>query len=312
MYKIIGADQKEYGPVDGDHLRQWIRQNRANAQTLVKPEESNEWKPLGSIAEFSGEFAPDNIQSTAIEQDASKGEAIPSLENLPISDKKLNIRRCLLRGIELILTRPGTLFGCTALAMLIIMFTGMPKHIGIFINVIISGPLYGGLFFVFLRVLRRQSTGIGDLFIGFREFFAPLLLAQVTVTMLTFLSSALAIGFYICTELCLDANSILYLPCAILTILGLLPPIYFSVCWFFTLMVVVDKRLDYWPAMEFSRNRVRTQWIMTAGLLFISAMIGISGTLFHPVGIFLTFPFFISIVVCVYDELFESSLDQRA
>ena len=53
MYRIIGADGKEYGPISADQLRQWIREGRANAATPVHVEGSPEWKPLGSLAEFS-------------------------------------------------------------------------------------------------------------------------------------------------------------------------------------------------------------------------------------------------------------------
>jgi hypothetical protein len=53
MYRIIGSDGKEYGPVSAEQLRQWIREGRANATTPVFAEGSTEWKPLGSLAEFS-------------------------------------------------------------------------------------------------------------------------------------------------------------------------------------------------------------------------------------------------------------------
>jgi hypothetical protein len=53
MYKVIGADGKEYGPITADQLRGWIAENRANAQTRVLPEGSAEWKPLSEIPEFA-------------------------------------------------------------------------------------------------------------------------------------------------------------------------------------------------------------------------------------------------------------------
>jgi len=58
MYKIIGTDGKEYGPVTADQLRHWIAENRANAQTLVQAAGSNEWKPLGTLADFSTAMPP--------------------------------------------------------------------------------------------------------------------------------------------------------------------------------------------------------------------------------------------------------------
>ena len=57
MYKIIGADGKEYGPVTTEQLRQWITEGRANAQTHVQSEGGTEWKPLGTLPEFAGVFA---------------------------------------------------------------------------------------------------------------------------------------------------------------------------------------------------------------------------------------------------------------
>ena len=52
MYKVIGADGKEYGPVSAEQLRQWIQQGRANLQTQVRLENSTEWRPLGSLPDF--------------------------------------------------------------------------------------------------------------------------------------------------------------------------------------------------------------------------------------------------------------------
>jgi hypothetical protein len=53
MYKIIGADQKEYGPITADQLRQWIAEGRANAQTKVQAEGAGVWKTVGELPEFA-------------------------------------------------------------------------------------------------------------------------------------------------------------------------------------------------------------------------------------------------------------------
>src|SRR5262245_29367223 len=56
-YKIIGADQKEYGPVSIEQLRQWIAQGRANAQTRVRAENETDWRALADIPEFAADLA---------------------------------------------------------------------------------------------------------------------------------------------------------------------------------------------------------------------------------------------------------------
>jgi hypothetical protein len=58
MYKIIGADQKQYGPVSADELRQWIAEGRVNAQTLIQAEGQTDWRPLSSFPEFASTAQP--------------------------------------------------------------------------------------------------------------------------------------------------------------------------------------------------------------------------------------------------------------
>ena len=58
MYKIIGGDQKPYGPVPAGTLRQWFAEGRVNGQTQVQAEGAQDWQPLETVAEFSDLFAP--------------------------------------------------------------------------------------------------------------------------------------------------------------------------------------------------------------------------------------------------------------
>src|SRR5439155_23571211 len=53
MYKIIGGDQKEYGPVSADELRRWIAEGRLNGKSLVRAEGESDWRPLSSFSEFA-------------------------------------------------------------------------------------------------------------------------------------------------------------------------------------------------------------------------------------------------------------------
>ena len=69
MYKILGSDQKEYGPVTAEQVREWLAQRRLNAQSLVQhapgilpgpgPETRQvaggtpEWIPLSACPEFA-------------------------------------------------------------------------------------------------------------------------------------------------------------------------------------------------------------------------------------------------------------------
>jgi len=58
MYKIIGADGREYGPVAFEQLQQWVAEGRANALTQTLVPGASDWKPLGALPAFTGGFAP--------------------------------------------------------------------------------------------------------------------------------------------------------------------------------------------------------------------------------------------------------------
>jgi hypothetical protein len=52
MYKIIGADGKEYGPVTTEQLQQWIADGRVNAQTRVQVAGGAGWQTAADFPEL--------------------------------------------------------------------------------------------------------------------------------------------------------------------------------------------------------------------------------------------------------------------
>jgi hypothetical protein len=57
-YRILGADGREYGPVDAVTIRQWIGQRRLVAISSVKGETDSDWKPLTAFPEFQDALTP--------------------------------------------------------------------------------------------------------------------------------------------------------------------------------------------------------------------------------------------------------------
>ncbi len=49
-YRVIGADQKVYGPIEGSRILEWIADGRIDWQTPSQVEGSGEWKPLSAWA----------------------------------------------------------------------------------------------------------------------------------------------------------------------------------------------------------------------------------------------------------------------
>jgi hypothetical protein len=64
MYRIIGADGKEYGPITIEQMRQWIAEGRLNALSKVRLEGSTEWKTLSDFPELAAAPSTPPIGST--------------------------------------------------------------------------------------------------------------------------------------------------------------------------------------------------------------------------------------------------------
>jgi hypothetical protein len=58
MFKIIGADQKQYGPISEVQIRQWIIDGRLNAHTQAQRDGAGDWLPLSAFPEFADIFNP--------------------------------------------------------------------------------------------------------------------------------------------------------------------------------------------------------------------------------------------------------------
>jgi len=57
-YTIIGGDSKQYGPVTGEEIRQWIAEGRLDGRSLARSENDTEWRPLAAFPEFAPALSP--------------------------------------------------------------------------------------------------------------------------------------------------------------------------------------------------------------------------------------------------------------
>ena len=72
MYKIIGADGKEYGPISIEQMRDWMRQGRVSLQTQVRPEAGGDWRPLSTYPELNPATSLPPLPPPSFSDQASK------------------------------------------------------------------------------------------------------------------------------------------------------------------------------------------------------------------------------------------------
>jgi hypothetical protein len=64
IYKIIGNDGQEYGPVTGEQIRAWIAEGRVDRRTPVFVDGAKDWTFFGLLPEFTNCFAASGTPPT--------------------------------------------------------------------------------------------------------------------------------------------------------------------------------------------------------------------------------------------------------
>src|ERR1043166_2638994 len=95
MYKIIGGDQKEYGPVTADELRRWISEGRLNGQSLVRAEGAADWQPLSSFPKFADALQAQAGGPFAASPAGSPGATLFSSAEILARQPQVQVGRCL-------------------------------------------------------------------------------------------------------------------------------------------------------------------------------------------------------------------------
>jgi len=280
MFRIIGGDSKQYGPVTAEEVREWIRLGRAGAQTQAQREGKTDWQPLSSFPEFADSFAGSAATGTApsaldaaplrpdagpVDPDRVAAEAMAAVDGVYMGD-------ALGRAWDLLKADFWPIVGVTALVTIILACAHSA-----FIGILVTGPLIGGLNWYLLKKLRGQPAGMAEAFAGFSSDFLQLFLGFLVVVLLV------SVG----------------------TILCVLPGIYLAIAWQFTLLLIMDRKLEFWPAMEVSRKVISKNWWGFFGFAIVTALINTAGLACCGVGIFVTIPWTMLAFVCLYEDRFR-------
>jgi len=306
MYKIIGGDKKEYGPVDAQQLRRWFTEGRVNGQTLVQGPNSTEWRPLETFPELAPiateavpPVAPAMAPATAT---ASTGASLPD------NDYDLDIGGCVSTAWDIWKRNFGLLLSGVLVFMLVQLGLGLLGQIPILgliftaASIILGGVFMGGLYYFLLRVVRGELADIGDIFAGFRINVGHLILVNLVAA----LPGLLIAGVGIFMKLKWHETGPVFVVLVVLGgLVALIPTIYLRVCWLYAVPLVIDKGMDFWPALGYSRQMVSKHWWPVFGLLIVTSLINIAGLLLCCIGIFASTPLAFAALACGYERIFN-------
>ena len=160
-----------------------------------------------------------------------------------------------------------------ALAISVISGTGLGGFI--------APTLMCGWIYIFLQKLRDSSyqVQIGEVFSKGFEVFVPSLVAGIL------LSIGLSVGFGLC----------------------LLPGFVVLGLTLFALPLIIDRRMDFWPAIQLSLDTTKGQWMNWS--VFALALFGLNlaGAIVCGVGMLITWPITVAATAIAYSETFGAA-----
>ncbi len=159
MYKIIGADGKEYGPITADQLRKWIAEGRANGKTPVLVEGTTEWKQLSEFPELF----PEGTAPPALQPLSTQTPGTDSAENL-VNGPAIGLM--VLAGLNLALGALGLMMNLAGSSMRVLqhgpqeawanMYSGTLGLVSNSLGILLSAVIfYGGL-----KMKRLENYGL--------------------------------------------------------------------------------------------------------------------------------------------------------
>ena len=152
---------------------------------------------------------------------------------------------------------------------------------------LLSGPMMAGLVWMALVLVDRKDPKpqMGDVFKGFDYFLQSFL-------------------FYLVWGIIMLAISLVSLIPCVGTLVVIVVSITLHTALMFGLFLIVDKKMDFWPASMLSLNVVKPNFFPFLGLLVVAMLIGHVGAIACGIGVIVTMPITVCILAVAYRNVF--------
>jgi zinc-ribbon domain len=139
---------------------------------------------------------------------------------------------------------------------------------------LIQGALIAGFHVFTMKKLMGRRAELGDLFKGF-NFFVATLVASLLIGLFTFCG----------------------------TLFLIIPGLVIAAMYKFTYLFIVDKRMDFWPAMQASHAVTRNDYFGFTAFLVLLFLVNVVGFLCLLVGLLVTIPVTFAAITVAYQEV---------
>jgi hypothetical protein len=138
----------------------------------------------------------------------------------------------------------------------------------------IQGALFAGFHIFTMKKLMGRPAQLDDLFKGF-NFFINALVASLLIGLFVFCG----------------------------TLLCIIPGLVIAAMYKFTFLFIVDKRMEFWPAMQASHAVVKNDYFGFTLFLVLAFLVNVLGFCCFVVGLLVTIPATFAAITIAYKEL---------
>ena len=318
----IGAEQ--FGPVEDAELDRLLASGTITPETLIWRQGMPAWRPLREARPAPVAAAwPAAPAAPAAEPRVFTPVVATAQQRLPPADVEAVFQRAAGRGIaivdslkrgwELVFADPASSIGVSALVILAMIGAGFVPCVGSIVQLIATGPLVASWYQYFLKRIRGQHTEWGDAIAAFSSPMLSQLIIEHIVTTVVTLVVMIPVGIVFFVSI-LGAVATMaaderMAPLAVIGFVGLFlvtfaVMIYLSIAWMFALPLILDKHIDFWPAMKLSWRVANRFFFPLFGLLLLCGLIYLAGILALCVGLFVALPICVAALAYTYEDLF--------
>jgi hypothetical protein len=208
------------------------------------------------------------------------------------------------RGWEVVSANLGLMIGAAVIWMLCSVAGAIPC-VGILIGLGVTPIVQAGIYRLALKLHRDEPAEFGDVFSTFSTSYLQLLLNTIVQAILIGVTVIPGYALIFVGSAMAERSEGVGLVLMLVGFLIMMPPaIYLGVSWIFSAPLIVDKGLDFWPAMELSRKVAGNQFFSVLGLLFLVGLIFLAGVVALCVGVLVSAPLALAAIAVAYDRLF--------
>ena len=289
-YEMIGSDGNQYGPFTRSELQENVEQGRANAGTKVREVGEESWQLLGKVLNLT--------TPVSVMQSGSSEAAVPS-------DEPLDIGAAMSDGWALFKEHMGLMIGAGVIFFGILMVAGLLGMIIPAAQLLVQGPLMGGMILLTLKLSREGHAEIGDLFLGFKNY-GWLLLTTVVQGAVIFAAMLPGIILIVIGAVTLAAENegmgvgLLIAGGAISFVMAMVVGVLIN----YAVFLVADQRGTFGEAFLSAYQGTKKNFWRILGLMILFSLVTVVGLLPCGLGLLFTIPWTFAVMTKVYEQIF--------